>query len=153
MARARGRRGGGKPGKGRGAKRAGRPDPLEDLRGRIDTVIVARSRLFTPIIMAPQPTARSASSSECTSTRGSMCSERATPISVPRTLVLRIRAIRRIESAPRTRLSYTWYSSRMKSFLRTGTETARFASPRCSGAPRKKPASVRTESAAAPARS
>src|SRR5262245_11075312 len=39
----------------------------------------------------------------------------------------------------------------MKSFLRTGTETARFASPRCSGAPRKNPASVSTESAAAPA--
>ena len=38
MARARGRRGGGKPGKAGGAKRAGRPEPLEDLRGRIDAI-------------------------------------------------------------------------------------------------------------------
>lgn len=38
MARARGLRGGGKPGKARGVKRALRPDPLEDLRGRIDAI-------------------------------------------------------------------------------------------------------------------
>src|SRR5881296_737615 len=118
----------------------------------IDTPRVARSRLLTPITAAPLSTACCASSSECTSTSGSMWSDRATPMSVDSPFDDRIRVIRSSESAPMTRLSYTWYSSSTKSFRSTGTSTARFASARSAPDPRKKRDSVRTESAAAPAR-
>ena len=89
----------------------------------IDTDRVRRSRLLTPIRVPPQSTARRASSSVCTSTSGSMWSERDTPMRVVKSLDGRIRTINRSESAPSTRLSYTWYSSRMKSFRSTGTAT------------------------------
>jgi len=112
---------------------------------------VLRSRLFTPIILAPAPSARSISSAVCTSTSASI------PIVLPSSSKSRnssspsTATINKKLSASFARASHTCHGSKIKSFRSTGNTTDFRASRKFFSDPRKNSLSVKTESAAAPA--
>src|SRR5581483_5602684 len=112
---------------------------------------VARSRLLIPITAAPSSTARSSSASPCTSTSGASPSPFAAWKRSRSRAGSRMATISSAASAPCARASQSWYSSSTKSFSSTGHSTAARTVSRSSRLPWKC-RSVRTESAAAPAR-
>src|SRR5512134_3294 len=113
---------------------------------------VERFRLLIPTIAVPERAASSISSSSCTSTRASMPYPAAARI-IPSVLSPRTATISRTRSAPHARDSAIMYSSRRKSFRRTGTDPhASPAEARSESDPPKKRFSVSTETAHAPPR-
>ena len=112
---------------------------------------VCRLRAFTPITVAPASSARSASSSVCTSTSAVMPSDSTRSSSESSTFCSSAATISSTRSAPCARASCTWYGLTMKSLRSTGTSTAARTASRSASEPPNRRSSVSTLITRAPA--
>jgi hypothetical protein len=108
------------------------------------TFSVVRSRALTPMTRAPASTARSSSSSVCTSTSGVSPIDSARSMSEIRACCSRAATMRSARSAPYARASHSWYEVTMKSLRSTGMSTTARTAARSSRLPPKRRFSVST---------
>ncbi|OLT22246.1 hypothetical protein BJF78_07510 [Pseudonocardia sp. CNS-139] len=116
------------------------------IRPKMDrsTSSVWRLRALTPTSLAPASSARSASSSVCTSTSAVMPSDSTRSSSASSTFCSSAATISSTRSAPNARASCTWYGLTTKSLRSTGTSTAARTAARSASEPPKRRCSVST---------
>ena len=127
----------------------GRPGAMRPNTDRF-TSRVCRLRALTPTTPAPASSARSASSSVCTSTSAVMPSDSTRSSNASSAFCSSAATISSTRSAPNARASCTWYGLTMKSLRRIGTSTAARTAARSASDPPNRRSSVRTLMTRAP---